>query len=151
MTPVSREAKELTIGELSARSGVPTSTLRFYERKGLIASRRTTGNQRRYSRDTLRRIAFIRASQQLGTSLGEISFYLSLLPEGRTPTREDWARASECYNKDLNAKIQRLELLRDRLTDCIGCGCLSIDRCALVNPFDKVGEDSTGAPRLYEP
>lgn len=144
------EAKELTVGELSARSGVPTSTLRFYEGRGLITSRRTAGNQRRYPRDTLRRVAFIRASQQLGTSLGEIRFYLSLLPEGRTPTREDWARASECYNKDLNSRIERLQLLRDRLTDCIGCGCLSIDRCALVNPLDKLGEASTGASRLYE-
>ncbi|GAA2604838.1 redox-sensitive transcriptional activator SoxR [Actinomadura fulvescens] len=151
METASLKAKELTVGELSRRSGVATSTLRFYERKGLITSRRTTGNQRRYSRDTLRRVAFIRASQQLGTSLGEISFYLALLPEGRTPTREDWARASECYNKDLNTKIQRLEFLRDRLTDCIGCGCLSIDRCALVNPSDELGADNAGAPKLYEP
>ncbi|WP_242911399.1 redox-sensitive transcriptional activator SoxR [Actinomadura terrae] len=151
MKPLSWKAKEFTVGELSERSGVPTSALRFYERKGLIASRRTAGNQRRYSRDTLRRVAFIRASQQLGTPLGEIAFYLALLPEGRTPTREDWARASQCYSKDINTKIQRLEFLRDRLTDCIGCGCLSIDRCSLVTPLDEIGENATGAPRLYEP
>jgi MerR family redox-sensitive transcriptional activator SoxR len=151
MKPVSWQANELTIGELSRRSGVPTSTLRFYEKRGVISSRRTSGNQRRYPRSALRRVAFIRASQQLGASLGEISLYLALLPEGRTPTREDWQRVSECYNKTLNAQIQRLELLRDRLADCIGCGCLSIDRCALVNPFDQVGETTTGAPRLREP
>ncbi|MER7213370.1 redox-sensitive transcriptional activator SoxR [Streptosporangium sp. NPDC000239] len=146
-----RRAVELTVGELSRRSGVATSTLRFYERKQLIVSRRTAGNQRRYSRDTLRRVAFIRASQQLGTSLAEIGFYLSLLPEGRTPTREDWAKLSECYQKDLNGRIQRLEWLRDRLAGCIGCGCLSLGLCKLVNPDDCLGENASGARKLYEP
>jgi MerR family redox-sensitive transcriptional activator SoxR len=148
MNSIPWNAKELTVGELSQRSGVATSTLRFYERKRLIASRRTSGNQRRYPRHTLRRVAFIRASQQLGVPLAEISFYLSLLPEERTPTREDWARLAECYRTDLNRRIQRLELLRDRLDGCIGCGCLSIDLCDLVNPQDRLGQSGAGAQIL---
>lgn len=149
MEAVSSNSKELTVGELSQRSGVPASTLRFYERKGLIESRRTAGNRRRYSRDSLRRVAFIRASRQLGTSLGEISFYLALLPERRTPTQEDWAKLSECYRKDLDTRIRRLEWLRDRLTGCIGCGCLSLDLCALVNPDDELGKNGAGPHNLF--
>jgi MerR family redox-sensitive transcriptional activator SoxR len=148
MNSIAWDAKELTVGELSLRSGVTTSTLRFYERKQLITSRRTSGNQRRYPRHTLRRVAFIKASQQLGIPLAEVSFYLSLLPEERTPTREDWARLAECYRASLNDRIHRLELLRDRLEGCIGCGCLSIDLCALVNPHDRLGQQGAGAPLL---
>jgi MerR family redox-sensitive transcriptional activator SoxR len=131
------EAQELGVGELARYSGVSTATLRFYEHRGLITSRRTTGNQRRFPADTLRRIAFIRASQQVGTPLATIKFYLSLLPEERTPTREDWARASHCYREDLRSQIERLERLSDRLDDCAGCGCLSLDVCSLINLGDS--------------
>ncbi|MFC4536017.1 redox-sensitive transcriptional activator SoxR [Sphaerisporangium dianthi] len=148
MTRVSWQATKLTVGELSERSGVPASALRFYERQGLIRSNRTAGNQRRYSRDTLRRVAFIRASQRVGIPLAMIREVLGLLPEERTPTREDWARVSQCWRDDLNTRIQQLEKLRDRLADCIGCGCLSIDVCALANPEDALGERGPGAHRL---
>ncbi|MCF6524672.1 redox-sensitive transcriptional activator SoxR [Streptomyces sp. JJ36] len=150
-THLSWKAREATVGELAERAGVATSALRFYEREGLIHSRRTAGNQRRYSRDTLRRVAFIRASQRLGIPLAAIREVLALLPEGRTPTREDWARVSECWRSDLDARIRLLEQLRDNLTDCIGCGCLSIDRCALANPHDRLGDEGPGARRLSEP
>ncbi|MQY16712.1 Redox-sensitive transcriptional activator SoxR [Streptomyces sp. RB5] len=137
---LSPAAREASIGELSDRSGVPRSALRFYERQGLISSRRTTGNQRRYSRDTLRRVAFIRASQRVGIPLAAIREALALLPEERTPTRADWARLSEGWRDELNDRIRHLERLRDNLTECVGCGCLSIDRCALANPEDRMGE-----------
>ncbi|GAB3669644.1 redox-sensitive transcriptional activator SoxR [Streptomyces sparsus] len=148
MTPVSWKTRELTVGETAERSGVSTSALRFYERNGLIQSRRTTGNQRRYARDTLRRVAFIRASQRVGISLETIRAVLELLPESRTPTREDWARVSECWQKDLNTRITQLQELRDNLTGCIGCGCLSLERCALANPKDVVAEEGPGPRHL---
>jgi len=148
---LSWKAKEATVGELAERAGVATSTLRFYEREGLIRSRRTSGNQRRYSRDTLRRVAFIRASQRLGLPLAAIREALSLLPEGRTPTRDDWAAVSECWREDLNQRIALMEQLRDHLTDCIGCGCLSLTACALVNPQDRLGEQGPGARQLAQP
>ncbi|MGV9883212.1 redox-sensitive transcriptional activator SoxR [Streptomyces sp. NPDC003006] len=144
------DAKEATVGELAARSGVSASALRFYEREGLIKSRRTTGNQRRYSRDTLRRVAFIRTSQRLGIPLATIREVLGLLPEDRTPTREDWARISECWRADLDTRIRILQRLRDNLTDCIGCGCLSLAKCALANPWDELGERGPGPRRLLE-
>lgn len=150
MTRISWRAKELTIGELSERSGVPTSALRFYEREGLIHSRRTSGNQRRYSRDTLRRVAFVRISQRVGIPLAVIREALSVLPEGRTPTREDWTRVSQRWHADLTARIRQLEQLRDNLTDCIGCGCLSIDRCVLANPGDVLSEQGPGPRRLLQ-
>ncbi len=150
-TRLSWKAKEATVGELAERAGVATSALRFYEREGLIHSRRTSGNQRRYSRDTLRRIAFIRASQRLGMPLAAVREVLGLLPEGRTPTREDWARVSECWRKDLDERIQLMQQLRDDLTGCIGCGCLSIEVCALANPHDRLGEEGPGARRLAQP
>ncbi|MEV6109820.1 redox-sensitive transcriptional activator SoxR [Streptomyces sp. NPDC051940] len=137
---LSPRAREATIGELSERSGVPHSALRFYERQGLISSRRTSGNQRRYSRDTLRRVAFIRASQRVGMPLAEIREALALLPDERTPNRADWARLSEGWRDTLNDRIRHLERLRDNLTDCIGCGCLSIDVCGLANAADRMGE-----------
>jgi MerR family transcriptional regulator, redox-sensitive transcriptional activator SoxR len=143
--------RELTVGELADRSGVPTSALRFYERQGLIRSRRTTGNQRRYSRDTLRRVAFIRVSQRVGIPLARIREVLALLPEERTPTREDWARVSQGWREDLDHRIKQLERLRDNLTDCVGCGCLSIDRCVLANPHDRLGEEGPGPRRLLAP
>jgi MerR family redox-sensitive transcriptional activator SoxR len=144
-------AQELTIGELSARSGVPSSALRFYERQGLIHSRRTTGNQRRYHRTTLRRIAFIRASQTVGMPLSTIGEVLGLLPEGEAPTREFWIRASECWSREINDRIAKMERMRDRFTECIGCGCLSFQQCALVNPGDTLAAQGPGAFRLLEP
>ena len=144
-------AKELTIGELSERSGVPASALRFYERQGLIDSRRTTGNQRRYHRTTLRRVAFIRASQSVGIPLSVIGGVLAFLPEGVPPTREFWVRASECWSEEINARIERMERMRDRFTECIGCGCLSFEQCALVNPGDTLAQQGPGPRRLLEP
>jgi MerR family transcriptional regulator, redox-sensitive transcriptional activator SoxR len=146
--PLSPRIKEITIGELAERSGVPHSALRFYEKQGLIDSRRTSGNQRRYARDTLRRVAFVRASQRLGIPLAEIRDALALLPEERTPTRADWARLSEGWRDHLNDRIKHLERLRDNLTECIGCGCLSIDKCALANTDDRMSRYGPGARGL---
>ncbi|MDI3390253.1 redox-sensitive transcriptional activator SoxR [Streptomyces sp. B-S-A8] len=150
MTQLASTAREITVGELAGRSGVAPSALRFYEREGLIRSRRTSGNQRRYSRDTLRRVAFIRTSQRLGIPLATIRDVLGLLPEDRTPTREDWARISECWRSDLDERIRTLQRLRDHLTDCIGCGCLSLDRCSLSNPDDALADHGPGPRRLLE-
>ncbi|GLU48682.1 redox-sensitive transcriptional activator SoxR [Nocardiopsis ansamitocini] len=141
-------AKELTIGTVAKRMGIPTSTLRFYEREGLIRSNRTSGNQRRYTRDVLRRVAFIRVSQRVGIPLGMIRDVLDLLPEGRTPTQEDWACVSEHWRADLETRIAQLIGLRDKLTDCIGCGCLTLERCTLANPYDELGEEGPGPRRL---
>ena len=141
-------ATELTIGDLSERSGVSASALRFYEREGLIHSRRTAGNQRRYHRTTLRRVAFIRASQGVGIPLRRIKAALDLLPENRTPTRKDWARLSTAWRDDLNDHITQLEHLRDRLIGCIGCGCLSLQGCTLINPDDVLGRQGSGPRNL---
>jgi MerR family redox-sensitive transcriptional activator SoxR len=132
---------------LAERSGVAISALHFYERQGLIRSRRTAGNQRRYPRETLRRVAFIRVSQRVGIPLAEIKAALDTLPDGKTPGREEWARLSARWREDLDARIEQLVRLRDNLTDCIGCGCLSLDRCVLANPLDTLGEQGPG-PRL---
>ncbi len=140
--------KELTIGELSGRSGVAASTLRFYEREGLIHSRRTSGNQRRYGRDMLRRVSFIKVSQGVGISLAAIRQALSVLPEGRTPTRADWETLSRGWERDLTERIAVLQRLRDNLTGCIGCGCLSLDLCPLVNPGDAMAAKGPGAHLL---
>ncbi|NUT35352.1 MAG: redox-sensitive transcriptional activator SoxR [Hamadaea sp.] len=140
----------LTIGELAARSGVAPSALRFYEEKGLIASIRTTGNQRRYDRSQLRRVAFVRVSQQLGISLAEIRTALAELPEGRTPTRADWERLSTRWRTRLDERIRLLEKLRDDLVGCIGCGCLSLQTCKLYNPGDVLGADGAGPRRLLD-
>ncbi|WP_046472391.1 redox-sensitive transcriptional activator SoxR [Allosalinactinospora lopnorensis] len=147
-TEVSWKNKELTVGQVAARSGVAVSALHFYERQELIHSRRTAGNQRRYSRDTLRRIAFIRVSQRVGIPLSRIRDAFAELPDGRTPTREDWARLSEGWRSELDARIDQLRRLRDDLTDCIGCGCLSLDTCALSNPHDQCAEEGPGPRRL---
>ncbi len=138
----------LTIGELSSRSGVPSSALRFYEAQGLIASRRTSGNQRRYERATLRRIALIRAGRAAGIPLEEIRAALERLPSQRTPTRRDWERLSRGWRADIDHRIATLQALRDRLTTCIGCGCLSIDRCSLLNPDDEAETLGPGAHYL---
>jgi MerR family redox-sensitive transcriptional activator SoxR len=148
--PLAPRTKELTVGELAERSGLTPSALRFYEREGLIRSRRTTGNQRRYARDTLRRVAFVRTSQRLGITLAAIREVLGLLPDDRTPTREDWVRISEYWRTDLDNRIRTLQRLRDRLTDCIGCGCLSLDSCALSNPSDELSTRGPGPRRLIE-
>jgi MerR family redox-sensitive transcriptional activator SoxR len=142
---------ELTVGQLAARSGAAVSALHFYESKGLITSRRTTGNQRRFSRDTLRRVAFIRAAQRVGIPLATIREALAELPEERTPTREDWARLSEAWRSELEERIQQLNRLRDHLADCIGCGCLSLDTCVLSNPDDVFGERLTGSRLMADP
>lgn len=136
---------ELTVGQLSARSGAAVSALHFYESKGLITSRRTSGKQRRYQRDTLRRVAFVRAAQRVGIPLATIRDALAQLPEGRTPTREDWARLSAAWRSELDERISRLSRLRDHLTDCIGCGCLSLETCVLSNPDDAIGERMSGS------
>lgn len=140
----------LTIGELAERSGVAPSALRFYEEKGLIFSERTTGNQRRYRKSTLRRVAFVRTAQRVGLSLEEIGTALSDLPAGRTPTKSDWHRISKAWRPRLDEQIRRIELLRDRLDSCIGCGCLSLRSCALTNPDDALHERGSGAV-LLEP
>jgi MerR family redox-sensitive transcriptional activator SoxR len=137
----------LTVAEMAARSGVAPSTLRYYERIGLISASRTGGNQRRYERSELRRVAFIRVSQQVGVSLDEIRDALALLPAGRVPTRADWARLSARWRRQLDARIRQLERLRDDLTGCIGCGCLSLRRCRLYNPGDTLARRGPG-PRL---
>ena len=141
-------ASELTIGELSARSGVAPSALRFYETEGLISSRRTSGNQRRYERATLRRIALIQAGRAAGISLERIRAALDTLPSRRTPTRRDWERLSRGWRDDLDRQIETLHALRGRLTTCIGCGCLSIDACELLNPDDEAGAAGAGAHYL---
>lgn len=140
----------LTIGDLSARSGVAPSAIRFYETHGLVTSERTSGNQRRFRRSTLRRLAFIRTAQRVGLSLEEISAALATLPEGRTPTRADWARLSQDWRPRLDEQIERLTRLRNDLDSCIGCGCLSLQRCSLQNPDDAAAKTGTGA-RFLEP
>jgi MerR family redox-sensitive transcriptional activator SoxR len=138
----------LTIGELADRSGVAASALRYYEAQGLIESERTTGNQRRYRRVTLRRVAFVRAAQRVGLTLDEIHEALDTLPSGRTPTKADWSRLSRDWRPRIDEQIGRLERLRDRLDGCIGCGCLSLDTCALQNPGDVLAAEGPGAVRL---
>ena len=148
MSQIPPEDKELTVGQLSARSGVAVSALRFYEAQGLISAHRTTGNQRRYPRSVLRRVAFIRASQRVGIPLDRIKHALDRLPAGRTPTPRDWARLSAAWREDLDDRISQLQHLRDRLTGCIGCGCLSLRTCQLANPGDILGDDGPGARNL---
>jgi MerR family transcriptional regulator, redox-sensitive transcriptional activator SoxR len=136
---------ELTIGEVAERSGVAASAIRFYETQGLLASRRTSGNQRRYDRAVLRRIALVQAGKAAGIPLEEIRAVLETLPAGRTPTRRDWERFSRRWRHDLDRRIATLEAIRNRLTTCIGCGCLSIDRCELLNPDDEASREGPGA------
>jgi MerR family redox-sensitive transcriptional activator SoxR len=135
---------DLTIGELAERSGIATSAIRYYEERGLVRSRRTTGNQRRYERPMLRRLAFIRTAQRVGLSLEEIEQALARLPSNRTPTKADWSRLSRGWRPRLDAQIAQLERLRDTLDSCIGCGCLSLKRCNLSNPGDLVAGRGPG-------
>ncbi|WGF86375.1 redox-sensitive transcriptional activator SoxR [Marinivivus vitaminiproducens] len=139
--------RELSVGEVARRSGVPVSTLHFYEGKGLIHSRRSAGNQRRYSRDILRRVAVIKVAQQTGIPLAQIRDALATLPAQRTPTAEDWHRLSATWKEALERRIATLTGLRDRLEGCIGCGCLSMKACPLRNPHDELAEQGPG-PRL---
>ncbi|MBM2617007.1 redox-sensitive transcriptional activator SoxR [Actinoplanes sp. LDG1-06] len=141
----------LTIGDFAARSGVAPSALRYYEREGLIRSTRTAGNQRRYERAELRRVAFIRIAQQVGVSLDEIRAALADLPENRTPTRADWAHLSDRWRHRLEEKIALMQRLRDDLSGCIGCGCLSLHRCKLINPDDRLAEEGPGPRILLNP
>jgi MerR family transcriptional regulator, redox-sensitive transcriptional activator SoxR len=141
---------ELTIGEVAARSGVATSALRFYEAQGLVAAHRTSGNQRRYDRAILRRIAVIQAGRAAGVPLERIRTALATLPDDRTPTRRDWERLSRRWRDDLDRRIATLQALRNRLTTCIGCGCLSIDACGLLNPGDEAAQSGPGAHYLLD-
>ena len=147
---MNRIRQELTVGEVAKRTGVAVSALHFYESKGLIASRRNRGNQRRYARDVLRRVAVIKAAQRAGISLAAIHDALRSLPQGRTPTAADWRAMSAQWKAQLDARIARLTRLRDQLDDCIGCGCLSLQACPLRNPWDALSEQGPG-PRLLDP
>lgn len=139
---------QLSVGELAGRAGVAVSALHYYESRGLIRSQRSAGNQRRYARAELRRVAFIRAAQQLGIGLSEIGEALAALPDGRTPTKADWARLSAYWRERLDARIAALQALRDKLDGCIGCGCLSLRACTLYNPQDTCAQQGSGAQRL---
>jgi len=141
---------ELTVGEVAARSGVAVSALHFYEAEGLITSWRNSGNQRRYAREVLRRIAIIRVAQRTGISLASIREAFKTLPNGRTPNAEDWNKLSAQWRRELNDRIDRLTRLRDQLDGCIGCGCLSLGACPLRNPWDKLSQEGPG-PRLLDP
>jgi len=134
----------LSIGETAHRSGVAASALRFYETRKLIASHRGPGNQRRYHRSMLRRISIIKVAQSLGLSLGEISSALETLPDKRTPTRRDWEKLSLKWRDQLDARIANLQQMREKLSGCIGCGCLSLKRCALYNPGDRAATKGAG-------
>lgn len=146
----SSDQKELTVGQLAARSGVAVSALHFYERQGLISSRRTSGNQRRYRRHMLRRVALIRVAQRVGIPLADIKAALAELPDGRTPNRQDWQRLSQQWQNELDERIHRLQQLRDEFSSCIGCGCLSIDMCGLANPGDDLATHGPGPRRLLD-
>lgn len=143
-------SNELSVGQVAMRSGVSISTLHFYESRGLIRSTRNAGNQRRYRRDVLRRIATIRIAQRIGLPLEDIRIALSGLPEARTPTRADWKRMSASWRRELDARIIQLSALRNQLSDCIGCGCLSLQRCNLSNPADLLAAGGQGPRRWPE-
>lgn len=139
--------RELSVGEAARRAGVAVSALHFYERKGLISSLRTAGNQRRYGSDVLRRLAVIRVAQRVGVPLEAVKTAFARLPDSRTPSREDWAAMSEAWRDELESRIAQLANLKDRLADCIGCGCLSLTACALANPGDALAVEGGGARR----
>jgi MerR family redox-sensitive transcriptional activator SoxR len=141
-------AVELSVGELAERAGLAVSALHFYERKGLIRSHRTGGNQRRYDRDVLRRLAIIRMGQELGVPLAEIGEQLETLPDGRPAGKADWARMSSRWRDRLDRRITLMTRLRDELTGCIGCGCLSLKTCPLYNHGDRLSTEGSGPRRL---
>jgi len=142
--------RELSVGDAARRAGVAVSALHFYERKGLIRSLRTAGNQRRYAGDVLRRIAVIRVAQRVGIPLEAVRRAFSALPDERTPSREEWAQMSAAWQEELDDRIKQLVNLKDKLTECIGCGCLSLTACALANPGDALAADG-GGPRRWSP
>lgn len=145
-----RIRRELTVGQLARRSGIAVSAVHFYESNGLISGWRSEGNQRRYSRDILRRVAVIKVAQRIGVPLAMIRDALRRLPEGRTPTKTDWKRLSAAWEASLSERIEKLTRLRDSLSECIGCGCLSLTVCPLRNPMDKLSNEGPG-PRLLDP
>lgn len=140
---------ELTVGQVARRAGVTVTALHFYEERGLVSSRRTSGNQRRFPRHALRRIAFIRVAQRVGIPLREIGEALAELPADHAPTQEDWERLAERWHADLELRITQLIRLRDKLTECIGCGCLSLQNCLLRNRDDHLGSGGAGPRRLW--
>lgn len=148
MSKQGRIARDLSVGEVARRAGVAVSALHFYERKGLIKAWRSEGNQRRFAREVLRRVAVIKAAQRTGIPLARIREALKSLPEERTPTAADWEKLSAGWRKELDDRIRQLTNLRDRLTGCIGCGCLSIEACPLVNPDDRFAALGPGARGL---
>lgn len=141
---------QLTIGELSRRTGVATSALRYYEKEGLIEADRADSGHRRYTQATIRRVSFIKIAQEVGLTLHEIGDAMSSLPDNRTPNQQDWAKLSASWRPRLDAHIAMLERLRDRLDSCIGCGCLSLKRCSILNPGDEAGERGPGPRYLIE-
>lgn len=141
----------LAIGDVARRTGVATSALRFYEERGLIVSERNAAGHRRYRRHVIRRVAFISFAQRVGLTLEEISAELAQLPPARAPKRDDWERLSVDWRRRIDDEIEQLERLRDSLTGCIGCGCLSLDTCAMLNPGDRLGRDGPGARRVIVP
>ncbi|MDD0976111.1 redox-sensitive transcriptional activator SoxR [Pseudomonas fontis] len=145
-----RADKVLSVGQLAARSGVAVTALHFYESKGLIHSTRNTGNQRRYPREVLRRVAVIKIAQRLGIPLATIHAALQSLPTDRAPSAADWQRLSEQWREDLDRRIEKMLMLRDQLDGCIGCGCLSMQSCPLRNHHDQLAEQGPGA-QLLEP
>jgi MerR family transcriptional regulator, redox-sensitive transcriptional activator SoxR len=147
-TPPSTPPATLSVGELAARSGTTVSALHFFEREGLLTSTRTPGNQRRYLRHTLRRVALILVGRRVGIPLADIRDALAALPADRAPTVEEWQRLSDCWRADLDNRVRRLEQLRDDLTGCIGCGCLSLARCTFINPDDTLGREGPGPRTL---
>lgn len=151
MTGTPNDAVWLKPGQVAARAGVAVSTLHYYESLGLIRSRRTAGDRREYRRDTLRLVAFIRASQTLGISLERIKRALDDLPHEQPPTKRDWARLARIWREDLDARIAQLNALRDNLANCIGCGCLSLTACPYTNPGDVLSREGPGARRLVGP
>lgn len=146
-----KETDLLTVSEVAGRSGFAASALRYYEAEGLISSERTAGNQRRYHRQVLRRLAFIKAARNIGLGLEEVRSELDLLPLGRTPTKADWQRISRDWRGRLDEQIQALERLRDGLDSCIGCGCLSLRRCAISNPGDVMATRGVGGAGFLPP
>jgi MerR family redox-sensitive transcriptional activator SoxR len=148
-THTSHTSKDLSVGDVARRSGLSVSTLHFYEGKGLIFGWRSAGNQRRFPRGVLRRIAFIRVAQRGGVSLAQIGSLLRSLPKDRAPDQKDWRRLSALWRDDIEERIRRLQQLRDRFDECIGCGCLSLKVCPLRNPGDQLAEEGAG-PRLLE-
>lgn len=142
---------ELTIGAVAERSGVAPSALRYYEAEGLITSSRADSGHRRFHRDVLRRVAFIRVAQQVGLTLDEIRSALATLPDARTPNKRDWERLSNGWRPRIDEQIAQLERMRDRLTGCIGCGCLSLQVCKLLNPHDEAATKGPGARYVIDP